>query len=86
MAGKGPDWSKTGTIVAMAEWLRDKSGALCVVVLRRDDAALAADPELAPLDARELLHERVEVLAADLAAARSEKRKGARLELGPVPE
>lgn len=76
MAGnRKPDWTKTGTVAGYAEWLRDKSGALCVVVLRRDDAVLAADPALAPLDARDLLHERVDGLAADLAAARNEKRK-----------
>lgn len=83
---KGPDWTKTGTLVAMAEWLRVRSGALCVVVLRRDDASLAADPELAPADARELLRERIDPLVADLAAARAERRKAARLELGELHE
>lgn len=85
-ARKGPDWRKTGTIVAMAEWLREKSGAFAVVVIRRDDAALAVDPAIAPGDARELLLERVPNLAADLAAARQEKRKGARMELEPPRE
>lgn len=78
---RGPDWTRTGTIVAYAEWLRAKSGAFAVMVLRRDDAALAVDGEIAPGDARELLHERIDPLAADLAAARNEKRKAARLEL-----
>jgi len=83
---KEPAWEKTGTIVAYAEWLRAKSGALCVVIVRRDDAALAADEKLAPGDARELLFERVTELAADLAAARKEKRKAARIELGELHE
>jgi hypothetical protein len=83
---KGPDWAKTGTIVAMAEWLREKSGAFAVVVVRRDDAALVADPRIAPGDARELLLERLPALALDLAAARAEKRKGARLEMEPPRE
>ena len=83
---KGPDWSKTGTVVAMAEWLRARSGGFAVVVLRRDDAVLAVDPELAPEDARELLFERIPPLVADLAAARREKRKAARLELGAMKE
>jgi hypothetical protein len=86
MGSKGPDWSRTGTIVAYAEWLRSKSDALCVVVVRRDDASLAADPLLAPEDAKGLVIERVIDLARDLQAARREKRKGARLELGPLPE
>jgi len=83
---KGPDWTRTGTIVAYAEWLRAKSGAFAVLVLRRDDAALAVDGELAPADARELLRERMEPLVADLAAAREEKRKAARVVLPPIEE
>jgi hypothetical protein len=86
MASKGPDWTKTGTIVAYAEWLRSKSGALAVVIVRRDDAALAADAQLAAMDARELVEERVAVLADDLEASRKEKRKAARLELGELHE
>jgi len=83
---KGPDWTRTGTIVAYAEWLRSKSGALAVVVVRRDDAALAADLLLAPVDAQDLVIERVIDLARDLPAARKEKRKAARLELGELHE
>ena len=79
--GSGPDWAKTGTIVAMAEWLRSKSDALCVVVIRRDDAALAADVHLAARDARELVIERMPELARDLQAARTEKRAGGRVEM-----
>ncbi|WP_420239235.1 hypothetical protein ACOBR2_06545 [Telmatobacter bradus] len=84
--GKGPDWRKTGTIVAYADWLRKRSGALAVVVVRRDDAALAADPDLAPADAQSLVAERVADLARDLPAARAEKRPGARVVLDPLHE
>jgi hypothetical protein len=86
MAKTGPDWAKTGTIVAYAEWLRAKSDALCVVVIRRDDAALAADAQLMPADAKDLVEQRIGELAMDLAEARKEKRKAARLELGPLRE
>jgi hypothetical protein len=86
MAKTPPDWTRTGTIVAYAEWLREKSGALAVVVVRRDDAALAADVDLRPDDAKDLVIERVIDLARDLEAARKEKRKAARLELGPLYE
>ena len=86
MPRPAPDWTKTGTIVAYAEWLREKSGALAVVIVRRDDAALAADPQLAAEDARELVEARVSLLADDLEAARREKRKAARLELGELHE
>jgi hypothetical protein len=78
-AKKHVEWGKTGTVVAYAEWLRSRSGALCVMVVRRDDATLAADEQLAPADARMLIEDRVIALAADLELARKEKRKGARL-------
>lgn len=83
---KGPDWSRTGTVCAYAEWLRAKCGALAVVVVRVDDAALAADSDLAPADARDVVIERVIDLERDLTAARREKRKAARLELEPLHE
>lgn len=83
---KEPDWTRTGTIVGYAEYLRSKADAFAVVVLRRDDAALAVDPELAPADARELLGERMEPLLADLAVARREKRKAARHVMEPPRE
>ena len=81
-----PDWTRTGTIVAYAEWLRAKSGAFAVVVIRRDDAALAADAEIAPADVKDLIEARTSVLVRDLDTARKEKRKEARLELGPLHE
>jgi hypothetical protein len=83
---KGPDWTRTGTIVAYAEWLREKSSAFAVVVIRRDDSALAVDQEIAPLDAKGLVMSHLPGLVQDLAIARHEKRKAARLELGTCPE
>jgi hypothetical protein len=80
------DWTKTGTIAAMGEWLRDEAGALCVMVIRRDDAILAADPKLSPADALELIEQHAPGLAAEVEKARREKRAAARLEFGPVPE
>ncbi len=86
MSGKGPDWGKTGTIVAMAEWLRKNSGALAVVVIRRDDAALAADPAMPPADVRRLVEDYTPRLAGDLERARREARAGGRLEMEPISE
>ena len=83
---KESSWEKTGTIVAYAEWLREKSGALAVMIVRLEDNALAVDAELAPVDARVLIEERVVELAADLSLARKEKRKAARLEMGEIRE
>jgi hypothetical protein len=81
-----PDWTRTGTIVAYAEWLRKKSGALAVIVVRRDDSALAADEQLAPLDVAPLAMMHLPGLVTDLANARKEKRKAARNELGELHE
>lgn len=86
MSGKGPDWARTGTVVAMAEWLRKNSGAFAVVVIRRDDAALAADPAIAPADVRDLVEDYMPRLAGDLERARRESRAGARLEMEPMRE
>ena len=86
MSAKGPDWGRTGTVVAMAEWLRKNSGALAVMVIRRDDAALAADPAIAPADVRDLVESYAGRLTADLERARRESRAGARLELGELHE
>jgi hypothetical protein len=83
---KGLDWAKTGTAAAMAEWLRAKLDALCVVVVRANGAVLAADPRLAPIDATEKVAEYLPQLAADLERSRKEKRSAARLELERVPE
>lgn len=84
--GKGPDWTKTGTIVAYAEWLRAKSDAFAVIVLRLNDGALAAQPDIPPRDVQALVEEHLPSLVEDLAVARREKRKGARVELEPVRE
>lgn len=70
----------------MARWLRDKSGALAVVVVRVDDAVLAADDMVAPQDAQDVVIERVIDLARNLEDARKTKKRSARLELGPVRE
>lgn len=83
---KGPDWEKTGTIVAYAEWLRKKSDAFAVVVIRRDDATLAVHPDVPPRDAQDLVETRIGDLAVAVDQARRGKRKDSRLELGPCPE
>jgi hypothetical protein len=86
MAGKGPDWTRTGTIVAYAEWLRSKSDAICVLVIRPHDSSFAVDPRCKPEDAEDLVNEYVPRLAGQVEQARREKQKAARLELGPVQE
>ena len=68
------DWRDVGTLLAVSEWLRKESGALCVLAIRVQDCALAADPGLAPADALALIHDYAPGLAIELEAARKEKR------------
>jgi len=81
-----PDWTRTGTIAAYAEWLRKKSGAFAVIIVRRDDAALASDEELRPADVRDLVETACARMVDDMEAARKEKRPAARAQYGPMPE
>lgn len=81
MAGKRqPDWTKTGTVAGYAEWLRGKSDAICVLVIRPHDSVFAVDPRCAPEDAERLVQEYVPQLSARVEAARREK-KAARVNL-----
>jgi hypothetical protein len=84
--GKSLDWSKTGTVVAMAEWLRDSSDAFAVIVLRRDDSVLALDPKLRPNDVEQLLPEHLPQLLANVEQARADKKRAARCNLEPPRE
>ena len=73
------DWTRTGTIVAMADWLRRESGALAVIVMRGQDGALAVDEAIAPRDVEAMMCAHLTPLVEDLGRAREEKRgQGAR--------
>ena len=54
------DWDLTSAsaIQAAAVWLQKKSGSLLVVIVRVDDLAVAADPQLAPRDSVNLIEDR----------------------------
>lgn len=86
MADRNPNWERTGTVEGYAEWLRSKSDALCVVVIRRDDAVFAVDLDCTPADARVLVELRLPDLEVNLKAARLEKKKAARVVMEPVHE
>ena len=81
-----PDWTRTGTVEGYAEYLRKSSDAICVVVIRRDDAVFAVDADCAPSDARSLVEERLVDLECNLNTARLEKKKAARVVMEPVGE
>jgi hypothetical protein len=71
---KERDWSKTGTIGGYAEYVRSHADALLVIVVRPNDAVLAADPRLASKDVIEAVELRLPGLVADLERARAEKK------------
>ena len=83
---KTPDWTKTGTVAGYAEWLRSKSDALCVIVIRPFSSVLTADPDLAPADCEKRIGEELPALIAGLRQARLEKKKAVRVEHGPCSE
>jgi hypothetical protein len=83
---KQPDWERTGTVCAYAEWIREKSGAIAVFVIRRDDSVLATDSKLPAKEIGDLVVEYLPRLVQAVPAARQNKEKAARLVLGPVPE
>ncbi|MBS1803543.1 MAG: hypothetical protein JST28_09250 [Acidobacteria bacterium] len=86
MSRKPPDWQKTGTVAGYAEYLRKQAGAFVVVVIRRDDAVIAIDEDLAPKDAGEQLADRLPRLLANVDQARKEGRAAARDVMEPVRE
>lgn len=64
MAGR-KEWDLTSThaLEGAAEWLRKRSGAMFVLVVRGEDKAFAIDPALRPQDALDMtLHELPEIL------------------------
>lgn len=52
------DLTSTHSLEAAAEWLRERSDALIVVVIRPGDGALAADPLIDVLDVHDRLWDR----------------------------
>jgi hypothetical protein len=63
--GKDLDWTRLGTVEAMGEWLRSKADAICVVVVRPDDAVMLVDPRCAPGDAEMVVADRMPALLSE---------------------
>jgi hypothetical protein len=55
MARKELDWTRTGTVQAMGEWVRLEIGATVVLAVRAADAVLLADPKTTPAQACQLV-------------------------------
>lgn len=81
-----PDWTRTGTVEGYAEYLRKSSDAICVVVIRRNDAVFAVDAACAPTDARMRVEAVLPDLECNLNVARLEKKRAARVVMEPVRE
>ncbi|MGB7985080.1 MAG: hypothetical protein WCF54_07970 [Terracidiphilus sp.] len=80
MPKTAPDWTRTGTVEGYAEYLRKKSDALCVVVIRPFNSVLAADADISVADCQKRLLEEIPGLIGELHRARAEKKKAARVE------
>jgi hypothetical protein len=70
---EGRDLTKLSAMQGIANWLCKGSGALVVCVIRVDDLAIAADPQLAPCDVESLLEHRAPEFHALLEQQRVEK-------------
>lgn len=73
---KGAGWDLTSprSLDAAAEWVRAKSGALLVLVVRAEDVAFAVDDAIAPKDAATM----VEAAMPEIVAKLDERRRLAR--------
>jgi hypothetical protein len=86
MSKKPLDWTKTGTVHAMAKWVLESSDAFAVVVIRRDDAVLVVHPEVTPRDAQNLVCDRIGDLAVAVDVMRRGGQKDGRVVMEPVRE
>jgi hypothetical protein len=84
-ARKPPDWTRMGTLAGYAKYLREQSGALMVMVIRRDDSVMSIDEQLLGKDVIPLVSEHIGGLVEDVAKAREEKRP-ARLQMEELEE
>ena len=51
------DWSKTGTLEAMATWLLNKSGAVLVLAIRAEDAVVVVPKGVRMADAEGVIYQ-----------------------------
>ena len=71
------DLTSTHSLESAAEWLRKKSDALVVMVVRRKDYALAVHADLAPTDGAELVRDLLPAMVEDTNRARKARREKA---------
>lgn len=71
---KGWDLTSTHSLEAAAEWIRSRSDAIVVMVVRGRDMAMAVDERCAPSDAADLVRELLPRMVEDVNRARAAKR------------
>jgi hypothetical protein len=74
------DWTRTGTIEALAGWMQregdvDGNAALAVIVMREKDGALAVSAAIAVKDVEAMMCAHLAPLLEDLARNRAEGKK-----------
>lgn len=73
-AKKKWDLTSRRSLGAAAEWLRGKSDAIAVIVVRGEDTVMAVHPEAAPRDAAETVKDLLPVMAEEINQERREQR------------
>ena len=68
------DLTSTHSLEAAAEWLRKRSDALIVVVIRASDGSLAVDPLIDVIDVKDRIWEDVPKLLGELRRIRDDER------------
>ena len=71
------DLTSKHSLDAAAEWIRSRSDALLVLVVRREDFSFAVHAQVAPHDAADMVESMLQDLALQLAAERNEAREKA---------
>lgn len=68
------DLTSRRSLAAAAEWLRGRSDAIAVVVVRGDDTVMAVHPDVAPRDAATAVWDLLPTMADEVNQERREKR------------
>jgi DNA-binding protein YbaB len=69
------DLTSRRSLESAAEWIRERSDAIVVVVVRGQDTAFAVHVDAAPADAAELVRDLLTQMVEDVNQARHEKRE-----------
>ena len=76
--GKGWDLTSTHSLEGAAEWIRKRSDAILVLVVRGEDFAFAVDEQVSPHSAREMVEVVMPQVEQQLQEQRLEARARAR--------